>query len=234
MSIHIKGQPIERLEGVFNADVSEVMRRRGFTTLDQFADFAGIGRTTMYNLVIGRRTNAGELMKPSLDTLILLAEALNIPVHTLIYRLAPDAPGHDVVEHLPPVHGLDIAIAGWCGAGPEQLRGSTERVWVDNNLAAGRDLTAYRVRGDSMAATDQPIHDGDIVIVDRADRGANNEPVVALLRSGGYVCKLLKNDQHGHFLQSANPAHTNGTPTYIPLSDIEQVIGAVVRIIHDR
>jgi len=233
MTIKLKGKPIERLEGVFNVDIAEAMRRRDFTTLDQFADHAGVGRTTMYNLVIGRTNSRGELMKPSIDTLVALARALSLPVHDLIYRLEPTAPGAEQVATMPPVQGLDVAIAGWCGAGPEQTQSATGTVYVEHALAKGRQLTAFRVRGDSMAATSNPIHNGDTVIVDTADSGANNEPVVAKLRTGGYVCKLLKDDQHGNFLQSANPAHTNGTPTYIPMADIEQIIGRVVRTIHD-
>lgn len=71
------------LRGPFNEDIRKVMVERGWTKLEQFADHFGIGRTTVYSLVLGRQTSQGEWVKPSLDTIIKLSIALNRPVDEL-------------------------------------------------------------------------------------------------------------------------------------------------------
>jgi repressor LexA len=233
MSVKMKGQPIVELNGVFNSEIAETMARRNLTTLEQFADFAQIGRTTVYNLVLGRTSASGTVTKPSIDTLIALSSAFNMPLHELLYKLAPDAIGADTIKNVPPVQSLEVSIAGWCGAGPEQTESLDEKVWIESSLAKGRELTAFRVKGDSMAATDQPIHNGDVVIVDTGDKGKAHQPVVAKLKSGGYVCKLLKRDRHEEALVSANPVQTNGTPHYIFMNHIEEIVGRVILVMHE-
>ena len=175
----------------------------------------------------------GNPVKPSLDTLVLLAKALDEPLHRLVYMLAPDAPGADesgVVE--PGFRRFRVGVAGWVGAGPEQLEEiNGEYVFVEDNFAEGKELQAFRVRGDSMAAGKRPIYDGDIVIVNTKDKGYNTAAVVARLVGGPYVCKMLKDDRFGRMLVSANPVHTNGTPTSIPIDEVDEIIGRVVRVV---
>ncbi len=95
------------------------------------------------------------------------------------------------------------------------------------------DLVAFKIRGDSMEGGKRPIYNGDTVLVDRGDKGYDTASVVARLTSGGYVCKTLKDDKFGVHLVSANSLYTNGTPPYIPQSEIDEIVGRVVRIVHD-
>lgn len=84
-----------------------------------------------------------------------------------------------------------------------------------------------------MAAGKRPILDGDIVIVDKNDKGYNTASVVARLHDDSYVVKMLKDDRFGKLLQSRNPEHTNGTPSAIPISEVAEIVGRVVRIVGD-
>jgi repressor LexA len=146
--------------------------------------------------------------------------------------LAPDAPGADEEVVMPGVRRFRVGVAGWVGAGPQQLEEiNGQHVVVEEEFARGKDLQAFRVRGDSMAAGKRPIYDGDIVIVNVRDKGYNTAAVVARLVDGRYVCKMLKDDHHGKMLVSANPVHTNGTPTSIPIEQVDEIVGRVVRVI---
>jgi repressor LexA len=228
-----KPKTLGEFEGVFNPLISARMEQLGYDKLDQFAEYSGIPYSTLYNLVMGRVSPAGNLVKPSLDTLTLLARALHEPLYRLVYMLAPDAPGAQDVEVQPhDVRRFRVQVAGWVGAGPQQLEEINGKfVAVEEDFAAGKALRAFQVRGDSMSAGKRPIYDGDIVLVDTDDVGYNTAAVVARLVDGRYVCKMLKDDRFGRFLLSANPRHTNGTPTTLAMNEVDAIVGRVVRVI---
>lgn len=223
------------LNGPFNRRIADRMKQLGMRKLEEFADHFNLGRTTVYALVQGRVNPSGEWAKPSVETLIRLSEALEVPLHVLVYELAPGAPGHEIIDEAPVTKRLPVAIAGWVGAGPEQLQESDDVILVEEEFARGKDLLAFRIRGDSMAGGPRPINNGDIVIINRLDKGYNNAPVVARLANDGYVCKLLKQDKFSDvvMLASANPLHLNGTPTTVAPEKVAEIIGRVVRIIAD-
>lgn len=229
----VKGRSLRDLPGVFNELISARMKQLGLEKLDDFAEYASIPYTTLYNVVAGRVTAAGTPVKPSIDTLILLAKALDEPLHKLVYMLAPDAPGAEEKEvYLPDCRQFPVKVAGWVGAGPQQLEEiNGSWVVVEEDFARGKQLQAFRVRGDSMAAGKRPIYDGDIVLVNTLDKGYNTAAVVARLQDGRYVCKALKDDIYGKLLQSRNVDHTNGTPSAIPIDQVDEIVGRVVRII---
>lgn len=230
---------IEELEGPFNKLIAERMRELGFERLEQFAEYAHIGEATLYSLVLGRRTMSGARTRPRLDTLVALSHALNRPLGELAEMAAPDGFVADDAEMTTLAAkrralALKVDVAGWVGAGPAQDEESYERpIWVEAAFARGKNLRAFRVRGDSMAAGKRPILDGDRVIVDLDNPGSNTDSVVARLKDGSYVCKMLKVDQFGKSLQSRNPEATNGTPSFIPAEEVDQIIGKVIRVVSD-
>lgn len=237
------GNEGKKLKGPFNERIAKRMAELGMQRLEEFADHFGLGRTTVYTLVLGRVSPRGTWVKPSIDTLVKLAGALEVPLHILVYELEPNAPGAGEASReqpqspQPPLRRVEVRRAGWCGAGPEQEEEIVDDVvWVEENFAQGKDLLAFQVRGDSMAGGRHPIYHGDTVVVDRNDKGYNNAAVVARLLSNGYVCKLLKDDRFSNVvrLASANPEHLNGTPTAVAPEDVAEIVGRVVRIIHDE
>lgn len=216
------------------------MRELRIETLKDLAERSGIGRQTLYDALRGRAPSHKNWGRPGLDTLIGLAKALKVPTHQLLYLVEPNAPGAELVGAQGssgglPVRELPVRVAGWCGAGPDQFdEVLDECVYIEEGFVRGRDLVAFKIRGDSMEAGARPIHSGDVVLVDRSDKGFDTAPVVARLVSDGYVCKTLKDDKFGVNLVSANINFTNGTPPYIPKADIAEIVGRVVRIIHDE
>ena len=208
--------------------ITKRMAELRIKNLQEFADRFGIGRSTLYDLVRGRSPSHKTWGKPSLDTLVQLANALEKPLHELIYLIEPEAPGANERSYR-----VRVNIAGWCSDSSEQKSTGDWFIYVEEEFAQSRDLRAFKIRGDSMAAGKAPIHHGDIVLVDAGDKGYNTASVVARLLDDSYVCKVLKDDKFGQLLQSRNVDHTNGTPSAIPISQVAEIVGRVVRIIHD-
>ena len=232
----VKQRTKGEVKGPFQERIAARMDELKMKRLEEFADHFGLGRTTVYGLYHGRVSPKGSVVKPSVDTLVKLADALEVPLHVLIYELEPGARGADLITS-PPLQRVEVRMAGWVGAGPDQTEEILdEQLWVEREFARGRELLGFKIRGDSMAAGRHPIYDGDTVVVDRNAKGHNNSPVVARLIDNGYVCKLLKEDRFSHIvkLASANPEHQNGTPTAIAPEQIEEIVGRVVRIVHDQ
>jgi repressor LexA len=220
-------EPLEKL-------VKSRMKELGLRNYEEFADEFGIGRSTLYDIFRGRVSETGAYFKPRAETLLRFADALETPLHELIYYFFPDAFGaDDWTEGYSTAYarGVPIYIAGWVGAGPEQevLEGE-DTVYLPKSFTQGKDLVAFEVHGDSMAAGRHPIYHLDVVVVDRNNKGQDGSRVVARLESG-YVCKLLKDDRFGKNLYSANPEYSNGTPPMIPGDQVQEIIGKVVKVL---
>lgn len=229
--------------GKLNALIVRAMRRDGIDQVTEWLDYHGLARSTFYSMIRGRETASGAWIKPSLDTLAAFATALGIPLHELVYLLMPDAPGAPRVAELedeqshryPPTAYVPVEVAGWVGAGPEQNEEEFEAtIPIEGSFVRMRNLRAFRIRGDSMAAGKEPIYDGDTVIVHAGGPYENSDAVVARLSNDHYVCKVYKNDRYGELLQSRNVDHTNGTPSAIPITDVAEIVGRVVRVIHEK
>jgi repressor LexA len=214
--------------------VEDRMKELGLENYSDFADHFNIGRSTVYEVLRGRVGSRGIYVKPRAETLLRFAEALETPLHELVYYFLPDAFGAEEWADgysTANVQGVPIYIAGWCGAGPEQevLEGD-DAIFLPASFTRGRDLVAFEVHGNSMAAGAHPIYHLDVVVVDRNNKGQDGSRVVARLESG-YVCKLLKDDQFGKNLYSANPEYTNGTPPVIPGERVREIVGKVVKVL---
>lgn len=230
------------LNGPFNKRISEKMKQLGMTKLEEFADEFELGRTTVYALVQGRTSTAGTQVKPSIDTLIKLAGALDVPTHILLYELDPDAPGADTLQEYPPITRIPIMAAspriplvGQVGAGPEQSDELNESLIVEESFARGKNLVAFRVFGNSMEGGKTPIFDGDLVLVNTLSKGAANSTIVARLAGDGYVCKRLVTDHSGQpvYLSSSNPEYVDPFFAIITPDRVSEIVGEVVRVIRD-
>ncbi len=85
----LKSQRIQEFDGPFNHLIAQRMRELELESLEAFALHAGIGYTTLYNLVLGRISKSGAPVKPGVDTLAKLSWALQKPLGELIYLAAP-------------------------------------------------------------------------------------------------------------------------------------------------
>ena len=216
------------LRGPINGLIADRMIQLGHQNVREFADYAGIGRTSLHDLLRGRSRTNGSWVKPSLDTLTKLATALQRPTHELLYLIEPEAPGADV-PMASEIKQVPVQVARRVGAGPEQDWELEQYTYVEREFAEGRDLVAFKVEGNSMDGGSRPIASGDLVIVDRRQGGEFNSPVVARLTDDGYVCKRLR---PGNFLDSTNPAYDDPDFAIIVPDRVAEVVGRVVRTIH--
>ncbi|WP_413252037.1 LexA family protein [Thermus sp.] len=167
--------------------------------------------------MLGRKIG-DKWVKPSLDTIVRLSRALDIPVESLVAKLYED-------EQLRLKEEKHVPLLGYVGGGPSQLEEIAERTIPVRVRGEARHLVAFQVRGDSMCAGRRPICDGDIIIVNTEDKGYPGAVVVARLENGEYVVKRVVN---GH-LVSTNP-EANGGPPVIPLGEVAEIVGRVVEV----
>jgi len=208
------------LRGPFNDLILEKMREWEINSLEEFSRRVGIPRGTIYYLVRGRQTKAGTWVKPNIDTLVALSKALDVPLHELVYRLEPSAPGYEYrFEH-------HISILGYVGGGPPQLEEIGDRTVPVRVKGSASHLVAFKVRGNSMCAGRRPICDGDIIIVNTQDKGHPGAIVVARLDGNSYVVKRMGPDGT---LYSTNPEEPNGPPV-IPVDQVAEIVGRVVEV----
>jgi SOS-response transcriptional repressor LexA len=112
--------------------------------------------------------------------------------------------------------------------GSHSVQDAHEHPWLEEGFVAGRDLAAFRIRGDSMEGGKRPIFDGDLVIVDLRRQRSRQHPGGRTPQDNGFVCKQLKIDKFGVNLVTLNADYTNGTPPYISESQIAEMVGRVV------
>ena len=217
--------------------------------LFEFAIMRGLTPETLHAIFYGGQDGKGKLAQPPMSTLRTLALVTENPISKLMYaylddpnsnrmffenedadREASTALSYRLQDRTPPMRRIEVKIAGSTGVSTG-LR-EEPPIWIEARRAKGRDLVAFRIQGDSMEGGKRPILDGDLVIVDRDNKGQDAVPVVARLRAlgGMYVCKLLKDDQFGKGLFSLNTSHTNGTPSYIPIEEVEEIVGRVIEV----
>ncbi|WP_291423266.1 S24 family peptidase [Deinococcus sp.] len=209
--------------GPLHAMVAKKIAELGLSNVVEFAAYAGLSDTVMYDMLNGRVVKGVAIM-PKWQSITKLAAALGKPTHEIMYLFDPEAPGADLVLG---VQQVPVYVAGCVGAGPERLIDSDDMVYVEKAFADNRDLIAFHVCGDSMAGGKRPIYDGDIVIVDRNVEPEINSPVVARLVDDGYVVKRLR---PGGILDSANQEYSDPATALIPPSRVARMVGRVVRI----
>lgn len=221
--------------GPLNTYFAAYMRQNGLTKLEELAQRAGVGATTLYDLALGKKTASGTMIRPSLETLKRLAVTLSVPAHELLYVLEPEAYGREQIEEMPAAVQIPVKVAGLAGTGPDQLTESDQEVFVEESLARGRDLVAFKIHGNSMEGGKQPIHDGAVVIVNQFDKSLDGFAVVARIQNDGYVCKKPLLGANGRLQQlvSTNLDYDDSEYRVIDPSQVQEVVGRVIRVIHD-
>jgi repressor LexA len=89
-------------------------------------------------------------------------------------------------------------------------------------VAAGGDVAAFRVQGESMK--DAYIQDGDVVVVKRTPSANFGEMVVALMDDASITLKRLKSDGKKVWLMPENPEFEN-------IHDPFKLVGKVVGVL---
>lgn len=132
----------------------------------------------------------------------------------------PEAPATSIAA------ATELPLYGVVAAGsPIESIPDDEHVFVPADFLRAGDHFVLRVRGDSMIG--DGVHDGDLVVIQRAENAADGEMVVALLGDEVTLKRIYREGASTVRLQPANPA----LPTMIaPAADV-QVQGVVVGLL---
>jgi len=121
--------------------------------------------------------------------------------------------------------GIRLPLLGCIAAGsPLEAVEIPETLDLDENFAAGEDLFALRVKGDSMV--EEGILDGDYVIIQKREAAQNGDTVVALLDDGTATLKKFYREKNRIRLQ---PANEKLKPLYVKTVAIQGVVRGVFR-----
>ncbi len=104
-------------------------------------------------------------------------------------------------------HYISLPLYGRIAAGTPitALKDHTTQVDVPMHMVGNGDHYALEVVGDSMI--DAGIHDGDIVVIQRADTAENGDIVVALIDDEEVTLKRLRRKGATLALEAANPQY---------------------------
>lgn len=128
-------------------------------------------------------------------------------------------------EPRPGGEGRAVPLVGMVPAGPalEMFAELGDEVVLPEWLAErGGDVVAFRVQGQSMK--DAYIQDGDLVLIQRAEKADPGQMVVARLADGSITLKRLKRDRDAYVLVPENP-------DYAPIAAPFQLVGRVVGVL---
>jgi repressor LexA len=124
------------------------------------------------------------------------------------------------------VPATDLPLFGVVAAGaPIESIPDEEQISVPADFLRAGDHYVLRVRGDSMIG--DGVHDGDLVVVQRAENATDGEMVVALLGDEVTLKRIYREDPSNIRLQPANPT----LPTLIVPAAEVQVQGIVVGLL---
>ena len=120
----------------------------------------------------------------------------------------------------------DLPLFGVVAAGsPIESIPDEEQVSVPADFLRAGDHYVLRVRGDSMIG--DGVHDGDLVVVQRAESATDGEMVVALVGDEVTLKRIYREGPATIRLQPANPT----LPTMIAPASVVQVQGIVVGLL---
>lgn len=185
-------------------------------SLQDFANLIGTSRSYIHMLEKNVNPSTNKPINPSIETLKLLANAMNMDLDFLLKQLDSEQQIYlDEEEYKKQFEKTDvlgnpvtsIPLLGTVKAGYDYL---AQENWigtvdVDKKLVnSGEDYFALKIRGDSMS----PIFiEGDIVIIKKQNDCENNEYAVILVNGDEGTLKKVKKIDNGIILQPLNPTY---------------------------
>jgi repressor LexA len=173
--------------------LSEIVRRyrksHGLSMQDM-ATLCGRSKPYIHQLENGN-PKTGEEIKPTLETLKMLAKAMNIKIDELVRMI-----DGDTVIELKPRKGVQIPILGRVVAGvpieaTENILGYEE---ITEHMACTGEYFALRIKGDSMFPN---ICNGDTVIVKKQETVESGDIAIVLINGNEATVKKVKFNSNG-------------------------------------
>jgi len=118
-----------------------------------------------------------------------------------------------------------LQLAGAIAAGrPIEALEQADEIEIPENLLAGGECFALRVRGESMI--EEGIHDGDVIVVRSQQTAENGQTVVALVDGDATLKKFFRSDG----TVELRPANRTMAPLFFPADEVE-IRGVVISLL---
>ena len=197
-------------------DIIKQYREEHQMSLQDFANLIGTSRSYIHMLEKNVNPSTNKPINPSIETLKLLANAMNMDLDFLLKQLDSEQQIYlneeeykkqfektDILGNpVAPVPLLGAVKAGYNYLAQENWIGTVD---VETSLVGdGKDYFALKVKGDSMA----PVFvEDDIVIIKKQNDCENNEFAVVIINGDEGTLKKIKKTDNGIILQPLNPAY---------------------------
>lgn len=219
-------------------DIIKQYREEHQMSLQDFANLIGTSRSYIHMLEKNVNPSTNKPINPSIETLKLLANAMNMDLDFLLKQLDSEQQIYlneeeykkqfektDILGNpVAPVPLLGSVKAGYNYLAQENWIGTID---VETSLVGdGKDYFALKVKGDSMA----PVFiEGDIVIIKKQNDCENNEFAVVIINGDEGTLKKIKKTDSGIILQPLNPAYGLVMYTKEEMEAIPIIIVGVVK-----
>lgn len=206
-------------------------------SLQDFANLIGTSRSYIHMLEKNVNPTTNKPISPSIETLKLLASAMNMDLEVLLKQLNSDQTIYlneeeykkqfqktdELGNPIASIPLLGIVKAGYDYLAQENWIGTVD---IDKKLAESGDFFALKIHGDSMSPV---LVEDDIVIIKKQNDFENGDIVVAIINGDEATIKKGKKSDSSILLQ---PLNTNYEPlifTYDEMKTIPVTIVGVVK-----
>lgn len=217
-------------------DIIKQYRDEHKMSLQDFANLIGTSRSYIHMLEKNVNPTTNKPISPSIETLKLLANAMNMDLEVLLKQLNSDQAIYlneeeykkqfqkrdelgNLVTEIPL---LGIVKAGYDYLAQENWIGTVD---VDKKLADGNELFALKVKGDSMSPV---LIEDDIVIIKKQDDFETGDIVVAIVNGNEATIKKGKKTNNGILLQ---PLNTDYDPLIFTYDEMKSIPVSIVGIV---
>lgn len=217
-------------------DIIKQYRDEHKMSLQDFANLIGTSRSYIHMLEKNVNPTTNKPISPSIETLKLLANAMNMDLEVLLKQLNSDQAIYlneeeykkqfqkrdelgNLVTEIPL---LGIVKAGYDYLAQENWIGTVD---VDKKLADGNELFALKVKGDSMSPV---LIEDDIVIIKKQDDFETGDIVVAIVNRNEATIKKGKKTNNGILLQ---PLNTDYDPLIFTYDEMKSIPVSIVGIV---
>lgn len=215
-------------------DIIKQYRKEHEMSLQDFADLIGSSRSYIHMLERNINPSTNKPISPSIETLKLLANAMNMDLELLLKQLNSNQDIYlDEIEYKKQFNTKNasavVFIYGTIPAGvPMECIEDiidTEEIPMDM-LKGGKQYFGLKIKGNSM---ETEYRDGDIIICEKVDDcESGDECIVMVNGNDGTFKKVLKNE-NGIILQPLNPeyepmVYTNEQIEKLPIKIIGRVV----------
>ena len=191
--------------------------------MQEMANLCGRTKPYIHQLENGN-PKTGEEIRPNIDTIEMLAKAMNMKIDELVRMMDGDS-----VIDLKSCSSILIPVLGKVVAGvpveaTEDIIGYEE---ITEHMASKGEYFALRIKGDSMLPK---ICDGDTVIVKKQESVENGDVAIVLVDGNDATCKQVKFNPNGITLIGYNASvyephfYTNEEIESLPISIIGKVV----------